>query len=62
MPDLPATAFDPTVGPRLLLRSPDGLLEEEVFLNNDGTLSIGTTPKKIQTGGTNSIIVCFTDV
>jgi hypothetical protein len=55
----PEISFDPTVGPKLMLRSPDGLVEKELFLTNDGKLSIDSNFLKIN--GTNEIIVSLTD-
>jgi hypothetical protein len=56
----PEISFDPTVGPKLILRSPDGLVEKELHLTNDGKLSIDSN-NFVKINGTNEIIVSLTD-
>ena len=54
---IPEFHFDPTYGPTIYLMSPDGLVEKQLYLNNDGTLSIGGSLFKVN--GTNSISFTF---
>jgi hypothetical protein len=52
--------FSAAEGPRIKLVSPDGLVTKELHLENDGTLSI-ESKGPVQVGGTNGILVAFTD-
>jgi hypothetical protein len=52
--------FSAAEGPRIKLVSPDGLVTKELHLENDGKLNLEANGP-IQVGGTNGILVAFTD-
>ena len=56
---VPEHIIDPTAGPKLFLRSPDGLITKELHLDNDGNLNIQSA--QVRDAGSTEIAVSLTD-